>query len=441
MNAAVDHYLSVREELTLPGQGVAWLDALREQGMQRFQAVGFPTLRDENWRYTNVRSIQKKEFKPVIKVAENAVQTHLADTLLPGLQSHRIVFVNGQYCPGLSASGDLPAGVRAESLAAVVKTSPQLVERWLGSCTPESAHGFLALNTAFVQDGLYLNIADNCDVDAPIEVIFFSTEQGGQLVQPRNLYVIGRQSKVNIIERYISAGGDSHLTNAVTELVALESAQVEHTKLQEEGGKAFHVGGVFMHLDANTRVVSNNVALGSLIARTDLCVSFVAEGALCNLNGVYLGNGRQHIDNFTQVEHRQPNCSSDEFYKGVLDDRARAVFHGRVVVHQDAQHTDAQQQNRNLLLSENAEVDTKPQLEIYADDVKCAHGATVGQLDEDAMYYLRSRAIDEVTARSLLTYAFAGDVIQRFSLKPVRDQVESVLSRKLFGVDRLEELV
>ena len=441
MNAAVDHYLSVREELTLPGRGVTWLDALREQGMQRFQTVGFPTLRDENWRYTNVRSIQKQEFKPVTAVEEHNLQAHLFATLLKGLESHRIVFVNGQYCPGLSATVDLPAGVTGESLAAVVNESPQSVERRLGSLTPESADGFLALNTAFVQDGLYLNVADNCDVDAPIEIIFFNTEQGGQLVQPRNLYIIGRHSKVNIIERYISAGGDSHLTNAVTELVALESAQVEHTKLQEEGDKAFHVGGVFMHLDANARVVSNNVALGSLIARTDLCVSLAAEGAGCDLNGVYLGNGRQHIDNFTQIEHRQPNCTSDEFYKGVLDDRARAVFHGRIVVHQDAQHTDAQQQNRNLLLSENAEVDTKPQLEIYADDVKCAHGATVGQLDEDAMYYLRSRAIDAVTARSLLTYAFAADVIHRFSPKPLRDHVESVLSRKLFGVERLEELV
>ena len=220
-----------------------------------------------------------------------------------------------------------------------------------------------------------------------------------------------------------------------------QSAIAEHTKLQEESNKAFHVGGIFVHLNADAQAISNNVALGSLIARTDLSVKLTAEGGKCSLNGVYLANGRQHIDNFTQVDHQRPNCTSDEFYKGVLDNRARAVFRGRVIVHQDAQYTDAEQENRNLLLSDDAEIDTKPQLEIYADDVKCSHGATVGQLDEDALYYLRSRAIDETTARSLLTYAFAGDVVSRFSLKPIRRRVENVLSKKLFGVNRIEELV
>jgi Fe-S cluster assembly protein SufD len=216
---------------------------------------------------------------------------------------------------------------------------------------------------------------------------------------------------------------------------------VEHTRLQEEGAEAFHVGGVFVRVNGDSRVVSNNLALGSMIARTNLNVVLADEGACCELNGLYLGSGRQHIDNFTQVDHQQPNCKSDQLYKGVLNDRARAVFHGRVVVHEGAQHTDARQQNRNLLLSANAEVDTKPQLEIYADDVKCSHGATVGQLDEDAMYYMRTRGIDVTTARSLLTWAFAADVISRVSSGPVRNHVEGVLGRKLFSVDRLEDLV
>lgn len=440
MNAAVDHYLALRRDIVLPGQGLSWLDTLRDGGMHRFKNVGFPTTRDEDWRHTNVRPIQKQEFRPVSATADELDKEKLSQSTLAGLDAHRVVFVNGRYSEVLTNLGRLPDGVTAESLATAVATDSSEVRTLLGSCAPQDGSGFVALNTAFVEDGLYLRVGADCVVDKPIELVFFNTDLGGQLIQPRNLLVVGPRSKVQIIEHYVSLGSSGYFTNAVTELVAEDFAVVEHTKLQDEGSKSFHVGGVFMHLESGAQVVSNNIALGSLIGRTDLEITLAAEGAQCDLNGIYLANGRQHIDNFTQVDHQQPNCKSDEFYKGVLDDRARAVFRGRVVVHQNAQHTDAQQQNRNLLLSADAEIDTKPQLEIYADDVKCSHGATVGQLDAAAMFYLRSRAIDETTARSLLTYAFAADVIGRFSLPSIRAHVGNVLSKKLFGGNRLGEL-
>ena len=440
LNAAVEHYLALQKELALPGRGLPWIDALRHDGALRFKDVGFPSMRDEDWRYTNVRPIQKREFNPApapIKLDQDA----LSCCVLPGLDAYRIVFVDGSYCAALTRAEALPSGVTAESMAAAVATDTAEVRATLGSVAARHSSGFISLNTAFVADGLYLHVDDGCVVDRPIELVFFSTGSAGQLIQPRNLFIVGQRSKVQIIERYVCAGTGGYFTNAVTELVAKDSAVVRHTKLQEEGSKAFHVGGVFMHLQAQAQVVSDNIALGSLLTRNDVEATFAAAGASCDLNGIYLASERQHIDNFTQVDHRHPRCKSNEYYKGVLNDRARAVFRGRVVVHQDAQHTDAQQQNRNLLLSNDAEVDTKPQLEIYADDVKCSHGATVGQLDDAALFYLRSRAIDETTARSLLTYAFAADVITRLPLPPIREHVENALSTKLFGGHRMEELV
>ena len=440
MTTPVEHYVSARQELVLPGSGQAWLDALRDAGASSFRESGFPTVRDENWRYTNIRPILKQTFAPVAPAGDGSGDEDIAKFTLPELHSHRLVFIDGHYAPALSSIGQVPEGISVESMANAVLGGLEGVGQWLGKCMPEAGDGFTSLNTAFIEDGLYLHVARDHHVELPVEVVFFNTEAGGQLVQPRNLYVVGENSQVHIIERYVSAGG-SHLTNSVTELVACGSAVVEHTRLQEEGAGAFHVGGLFVRANGDSRVVSNNLALGSMIARTNLNVVLADEGACCELNGLYLGSGRQHIDNFTQVDHQQPNCKSDQLYKGVLNDRARAVFHGRVVVHEGAQHTDARQQNRNLLLSANAEVDTKPQLEIYADDVKCSHGATVGQLDEDAMYYMRTRGIDVTTARSLLTWAFAADVINRVSSRPVRNHVEGVLGHKLFSVDRLEDLV
>lgn len=285
MSTAVNHYLELHKELVLPGQGLSWLDTLRDEGMHRFKDVGFPTMRDEDWRHTNVRPIQKQEFKPA-KAAESELDKGtLSRSALPGLDAYRVIFINGRYNKTLTDLDGLPSGITVASLAAAIAADVSEVRKSLGSCAPQHGSGFVALNTAFVEDGLYLHVDDGCVVDRPIELVFFNTELGGQLIQPRNLFVVGPRSRVQIIERYVSLGACSYFTNAVTELVARDAAAVEHTKLQEEGSKAFHVGGVFMRLEPDAQVVSNNVALGSLIARTDLEVTLAAEGARCDLNG------------------------------------------------------------------------------------------------------------------------------------------------------------
>jgi Fe-S cluster assembly protein SufD len=429
--AYVDVYKGVASGL--PGGSIPWVRRVRDSGLSRFRAVGFPTTRDEDWKYTNVRPIAKQPFARAVGSHNGIDATQLETLHNNGLDSHRCVFVNGHFAPSLSDLDQLPSGVSVMSLSDALNHRAEELEAELGRCAPSKLHGFAALNTAFLTDGAYIRVGRNCALERPIELIYVSTGDGEQpqVSYPRTLAIAETGSRAVILERYVSLEQSRYLTNAITELVARTSAQVDYYKLQEESTKAFHVCGLFVHQDRDSTVTTNNIAMGGAIARTDLHVTLNDVGAHSNLNGLYIGMGRQHIDNHTQVDHRVAHCTSDEFYKGVLAGRSRAVFHGRIVVHQDAQHTDAQQQNHNLLLSRDTEVDTKPQLEIYADDVKCSHGATVGQLDPNSLFYLRSRGIDETTARSLLTYAFANDVINRFAIESIRRELEHHLTRTL----------
>ncbi len=435
--AYVDVYNGVASDL--PGGSIPWLRRVRDAGLSRFREVGFPTPRDEDWKYTNVRPIVKQPFAPALNGHNGIDAAQLEILKNNALDSHRCVFVNGHFAPRLSDLDQLPSGVAVMSLGDALNQRAEELETELGRFVPSKLHGFAALNTAFLTDGAYIRIGRDCALDRPIELIYVATGDGEQpqVSYPRTLAIADTGSQAVILERYVSLGQSRYLTNAITELVARASAQVDYYKLQEESTRAFHVCGLFVHQERDSTVTTNNIAMGGAIARTDLHVTLNDVGARSNLNGLYIGMGRQHIDNHTQVDHRVARCSSDEFYKGVLTGRARAVFHGRIVVHQDAQHTDAQQQNKTLLLSRDAEIDTKPQLEIYADDVKCSHGATVGQLDPNSIFYLRSRGIDETTARSLLTYAFANDVINRFAIKSIRDELEQHLTRTLLHVKRI----
>jgi Fe-S cluster assembly protein SufD len=438
----MDSLLDGRAELRLAAAGVGWVKKLRDSAAASFAEHGLPSTRDEDWKYTNVKPIAKRQFRPAGSSDEGVNAAAVAGCAIEGLSCHRAVFVNGYFSPPLSDLSALPPGVVLDSLARTLAERPQDLSAALGRVMPAESHGFTSLNTAYLTDGAYLRVPEGVVVEHPIDLLFINTAiDPAPVVQPRNLIVMEPSSSASVLERYVGVGNGSYLTNAVTELSVRANASIEHYKLQEESVQAYHVGGLFINLERDARVTSHNVAVGGAIARTDLRAVLAAEGAHCEMNGLYLGNGRQHLDNHTQIDHARPRCTSDEYYKGVLDDRARAVFHGRIVVQQDAQQTDAQQQNRNLLLSPDAEIDTKPQLEIYADDVKCSHGATVGQLDSDSLFYLRSRAIDERTARLLLTYAFANDVIGRCALKPVRERLEQTLTRKLFHARDLEELV
>lgn len=416
----------------IPGGSAAWVRDLRERGTADFSRLGFPTTRLEDWKYTNVGAIERHVFKPVPRNLNGATVEHVAAAAFQDIAVHWVVFVNGTYAPELSSVESLPTGVFVGSLSAALDTRPESLEPHLGRHTPSETHGFAALNTAFLGDGACIHLDKGVVVEKPFHLLFVATEECETfMIQPRNLIVADENSQATVIEHYVAVSEARYLTNAVTEVIAGRNAQVEHYRIQQESGKAYHIGGLYVHQERDSRFAAHAVDLGGLLVRNDLRNRLDAEGTECVLNGLYVVDGRQHVDNHTHIDHAKPHTSSREFYKGVLDGRARAVFSGRIVVHQDAQHTDAEQMNNNLLLSEDAEVDTKPQLEIYADDVKCSHGATVGQLDPDAMFYLRSRAVDEAAARDLLTYAFANDVLSRIRLMPIRLRLEQRLTMRL----------
>ncbi|MGA8258810.1 MAG: Fe-S cluster assembly protein SufD [Arenicellales bacterium] len=437
----IEGLLSVRDALALPGAGLDWVDSMRRDGARRFQELGLPTLRDEDWKYTSIKPIARHVFAPAAAGADLRPED-LRELDIPELDAHRVVLVDGHFAPDLSSIDTVGEGVRICGLAQAISREPSLVRPWLGRLANDAEHGFRALNSAFLQDGVVIVVPEGCRLEKPIELCCIQRSESEELVtQPRHLVVAGEGSSFTFIERYLSVHATRYLTNAITEVFAGPNAHIEHYKLQQESTRAYHIGSWLIEQQAGSVVGAHNVALGGAIARTDIRVRLQGANASCDLNGVYVPGGRQHIDNHTRVDHLVADTASKEFYKGVLDGRSRAVFHGRVIVHPDAQRSDAHQQNKNLLLSRDAEVDTKPQLEIYADDVACSHGATVGQLDDEALYYLRTRGVSEQTARSLLTFAFANDVIERFGLPPLRRFVEHALTSKMFAVADLEEMI
>lgn len=415
----------------LPGQKQAWVRALREQALARFTDIGFPTPADEGWKYTNVAPLLRQSFA----ITDSAATT----TSLPafgGLATHRLVVVNGRYNADLSTVPALPAHGYAGSLAAALSTRADELEGYLGRLA-SNEHGFAALNTALLVDGVYLRIPAGVVIEQPIHIIYIN--EAAVLAAPRALIVAEAGSQATIIEHYVSPAEARYLTNALTEVVLERGAIVEHYRLQQESSQAFSIGGLHVAQATTSRFASHAIDFGGLLVRNEVRTT-LAEGAECSLNGLYVVDGRQHVDNHTLITHAKPRAVSRELYKGVLEGRARAVFNGKVIVQADAQQTDAQQMNNNLLLSEDAEIDTKPEFEIYADDVKCSHGATVGQLDLDALFYLRSRAVDDAAARDLLTYAFAHDILNRFSLAPVRIGLEKQLLARLLHGREIKEV-
>ena len=415
---------------SLAGRGLDWLEQHRAKGRDRFETIGLPTQRHEDWKYTDVRPITRHEYR--LAGFDEPVQAPNIPAV-DDLDAIRLVVIDGRVRTELSTLEALPPGVHLRALADAIEEAPDSVRPWLGAALPADSHGFAALNDAFVNDGACLRVDDGVVVEQPVEIVFMvGAADQAPLVQPRNLLVVGKGAEINIIERYVAATDTGpYLNNVITELFLDERANVELTRLQEEGERAGHVGGLFVRQRASSVCRLNTVSLDGMMIRNDLRAFLDEPGAECRLRGLALGGGRQHIDNHTVVEHRVERCTSREFYKAVLDDRARSVFHGRIIVHVDAQKTDSEQQNENLLLSRDAEVDTKPQLEIYADDVKCSHGATVGQLDEDAVYYLRTRGVDEASARALLTVAFADAAIEGVSDDALRAHIDRRIRQKL----------
>jgi Fe-S cluster assembly protein SufD len=402
-----------------------WLAAHRQSAFDQFQEAGFPTRRHENWKYTDVSRITKTGFVSA-DASHNIIQAADLDKLKFNAEnSHELVFINGQFSAEHSNIGSLPDSVELGSLRDALANTPELLEPSLNQCLDSNNHVFAALNTAFFNDGAFIYVPDNIVIEDPIVIYFVSTSTESKLATaPRNLIVLGKNSQANVIESFHGLEGVVGFTNTITEIETAEGAILEHYKVQQENTDSFHIGGTHLKQHRNSRVESHSISLGGAIVRNDIVTELADEGAEIILNGLYMGNGSQHVDNHTLVNHSKPHTQSEENYRGVLDGRARGVFNGKVIVHKDAQKISAAQSNANLLLSDHAEIDTKPELEIYADDVRCSHGATIGQLDKNMLFYLRSRGLDEETAKSLLTFAFADEVISRIKFAPVREQLE-----------------
>lgn len=408
--------------------GPEWLRQRRRAGLAAFTTAGFPTRRDEDWKYTDLKLVTRRTFGAVVAGVP-------ATPRIEGLDCATLVFVNGR----LASTPHLPDGLGVMSLAEALAADHPACRELLGTVADSGRHRFAALSTALFQDGVLLDLAPGLELEQPLRLVFLAG--GGEspaLDCPRVLVRAGVNSRATLIEHYGPAAGES-LSLAVTE-VALESgARVEHYRLQESGAGAFHLGVLAARIERDATLVSHNLAVGGRIARLDLDAALVAPGAHVEMNGLYVARDRQHIDNHTRVDHAVPRTSSDQLYRGVLTGKSHAVFNGKAIVRPGAAGTDAQQSNANLLLSPEAEIDTKPELEIYADEVKCSHGATTGQLDADALFYLRSRGLDEETARSLLTFAFADTVLARMPLAPLRRHAEQLVVGRLPDADRIRE--
>jgi len=406
-----------------------WNRVLRESAFARFEGAGFPTTRLEDWKYTSVAPIARTVFRHEPQ-AEAPPEPAGVPADPAGL---RIVFVDGHHAPSLS-TGPMPEGLEVTSLATVLAEHPGRLEGRIGRTLGEDPGTFVHLNTALHEDGAFVSVAPGTVVEPTLYLVFLAAEprSGPRASYPRALVLAGRASQLRLVESY--SGPDlPYLTNAVTEIVLEDGAVVDHYKLQREGRSAFHVAAMGVAQGRSSRFSSFSIALGGGLVRNDVNQSFEGEGGECVLNGLFLADGTQHMDTHTRIDHARPHCTSRELYKGVLDGSARGVFVGRILVRQDAQKTDAQQTNKNLLLSRDALVQSVPQLEILADDVKCRHGSTTGQLDPAALFYLRSRGIDEASARDLLTYAFASDLVRRIEVDVVRETVAAHLRGRLPG--------
>ncbi len=406
-----------------------WMMQQRTRAMTRLRQNGFPSQRDEDWRYMPMRSLTAKAFDTNIDGCSASVS--LDPWPIPHLKGHRFVFVDGVLQGVHSSDQELPQGISVRSLAQVIRQVPEELSAVMTE-EPGSNHGFLALNTAFFRDGYLVDVAAGHESDRVLEFIFVSAGQG-KAVQARNLLRVGAQAKVRVIERHVSSDGLNTLVNISSRIILKPGSTLEYD-LVETPGKGVNLIDdmvVAQSRDSHFRILT--ATLGGDIVRNNLQVRMSGPGAHCEMLGLYVTYGRQHVDNHTHVVHAAPHCSSRELYKGVMDKRSRGVFHGRIRVEPGAVHTDASQSNHNLLLSPDVEIDTKPQLEIYADDVQCSHGATVGQLDDQALFYLRSRGIDQENARSLLTYGFVHEVLENCEIQPLRDFLEDELSRRLIS--------
>ena len=436
-STAVEHFLEQYRAHApgLPAADQPWLAEARAGAAAHLAERGLPRPREEHWKYTRFASLERERFA---LQAAPARLDRASTAAVAELDAHRLVFVNGRLDPSLGTAPVLSGGAVLGSLAEALVSHSDLVADHLGRHTEIATHPFNALNTALFGDGALLHVPDGVALARPVHLVFVTTPGKTPVASyPRVLLVLGRDARADVVETYCATGEGKYFTDVLTEAFLGPGARLAHAKVQREGSGATHVATLQVEQAEGSELASHSVSLGAQLARNDINVRLAEPDAHASLDGLLVASGRQHTDFHTLVEHLVPRCSSEEVYKGILDGRSRGVFNGRVIVHPDAQHTDAQQSNHNLLLSRDAEIDTKPQLEIYADDVKCAHGATVGQLDEAMVFYLRARGIEEATARAMLVYGFAREVIDRVPVDALREPLVRELLAKLPNANEL----
>ena len=427
-----DWYLSNFGEFEkrLNGGKESFVHTKRKEALSNFSRLEFPTIKDEEWKYTSIAPLLKYNFVPSYEKKEVSKE-FIKSLLFDEMEHSLIVFINGRYSAEHSNLLNLPKGVIVGSIAEEMKKNNEVLKKHFGKYANYQDHIFTALSTAYTDDGAFIYIPSGKIVEEPIHIVFIAASEDEKiLVQPRNLFVAEKSSQVTIIEHYVSADEAIHFTNAVTEIVAEENAVVDHIKLQEESKKAFHIARMEVDQERNSNFASHLISTGADLSRNEFNARFNDEGGECKLNGLFMIDGTQLFDAHTLMDHAKPHCNSHEHYKGILDEKSRGVFNGKVIVRQDAQKTNAFQENNNILLSDEALVNTKPQLEIFADDVKCSHGATIGQMDEDAKFYLESRGIGEETSKSILLHAFASDVITSIKIESIRNYIEEIITKK-----------
>lgn len=421
-------FSSIARNLNLLGQNIPWLNRLREQAFEQFKIQGLPipNKKIEDWKYTSLWNLARQPFKHIAK--ENLVTTEQSERVALLTNTYRVVIVDGIFSEELSQLQNLQEGLAIYSLSAGIHQ----IQQQLGKQVNINKQGLTALNTMLMNDGVVIMVSIGQEIDKPIELLVINSGQTSNIaVHLRNIIIMKRHSKATFIEHYISLTKQVSMTNVVTEVVLNDFAELDHHKLQQESIDSFHIATLAARQKASSRWHTNNISLGAQLTRNDIHSQLSGTQAKTIMNGLYLVDKNQHVDNHTHIEHLVPDTASDELYKGVLNGDSRAIFNGKIMVHKDAQRTNANQRNHNLLLSHGCEIDTKPEMEIYADDVKCGHGSTVGHLDEEQLFYLRTRGLDIIGARSLLTYAFAVDVLERIPSSSIKKTLINVIEKLL----------
>lgn len=406
-----------------------WSKQLRENAFAFFTEKGFPMPTDEEWKYTDLASFAREQFE--FSADANFDAEEIRRLLTETESENRVVFAGGKFNRELSNISDLPEGARILPLNEAVadENFGATVRENLASLVKTNANGFTALNAAFIENGVFIFAPKNVKIETPIHIIFAAS--GTRASFPRVLCVAETGSETTLVESYLRADETKYFTDSVIEIALADNAKLKHTRVQRESHEAFHVGTTAVNLGRASVYDSTNITLGGRLSRHDINVNFTAEGAECFVDGLYLVSGEQHTDTHSVIDHRVPNCTSHQTYKGIVDDRARAVFNGKIFVRENASGTNGYQSNKNLLLSNEARVDTKPQLEIFNDDVKCSHGATVGQLEEEELFYLLSRGLNEDLARNLLTYGFAEEIINKIEIESIKKQLDAAVLNRL----------